>query len=897
MNWALVAITLAFALCISGNAHAQWTEQDVVQSELHAGRAQALLEQGQRLPAIAEALKGLPPGMADEDIQQFQLAYDTLYRAVRSNGVALPLDGRAARGMALSPDRSRVVIDVQFPDGMSSLELWDAQSGKLITNIHEKSYLDPIDTYVFFSHDSRYIVSKANETNFQLHDARTGTLIGQRPLTDSWQGVNRVGIGSADFNQAMDRLVTVSAVESDIRVWSIPALEPVLDDNSFAVDARYNTDYNKVSARFMDDTTLCVGAIFHDGQAFRDPNSKSPFKDIRLGLMDARSGAYRQFYEIEKETIDLTGTGVVDCSPDGKLALLHYGDENAVPVFDIVDIETGVLVAHHHDFDLAAVAFHPTEPIAALIQWDRAVYLDLVSGEFTLNLPGAPIGYSPEIPGLYDVATGQKAGIASGLLQYLAIGYTEIWDEYPSGIGLLEFARTLIPAQDKQATTPAGVQSEAARNAEIWALRSSAFLAKGERYEAIAAALKGLPPSIDAASYEGAFSQAHDALYAAYRSMSQALPVNEDMSDREIVFAITPDRSRAITMPLNADGAHDLFLWDLRIENSRPVQLDYDNRDSDRRSGNLAISEDSRWLALWVEDGDVEIFDLKAGSLAARLDVADVQPATQFSSGQPIIFALGFSPDHRFFTASGNYGPPANTRIVTRIWAVPDFEEVFSSETESRTVDHPVGVQFVEDNAICRRAPADRSGSGAFTLEAFDVYGKRRSYDLSGVVYPWHNIDNLACSPDLRWLYVHGQTVEELHDPEKTLAAQLINLETLEVVLEFDVTTAWHGAFSPDSTQFAVSHVNFGNGWRYLDLATLQWSENPPGAPENYRQTGAFLHDPENGNLVSNDIGLFLNYGAHLLWEEVPIGSALVKAAFDVLPERLVREVEEEWGR
>ena len=70
-----------------------------------------------------------------------------------------------------------------------------------------------------------------------------------------------------------------------------------------------------------------------------------------------------------------------------------------------------------------------------------------------------------------------------------------------------------------------------------------------------------------------------------------------------------------------------------------------------------------------------------------------------------------------------------------------------------------------------------------------------------------------------------------------------------------------------------------------------------PGAPESYRQAGAVLHDPANGNLVSYDIGLFVNYGAHLLWEDVPIGSDLVKAAFKALPERLTREVEEEWGR
>jgi len=85
--------------------------------------------------------------------------------------------------------------------------------------------------------------------------------------------------------------------------------------------------------------------------------------------------------------------------------------------------------------------------------------------------------------------------------------------------------------------------------------------------------------------------------------------------------------------------------------------------------------------------------------------------------------------------------------------------------------------------------------------------------------------------------------------------------------------------------------------WRYLDLATLEWSDNPPGAPESYRQTGAYLLDPANGNLVSHNIGLFVNYGAHLLWEDVPIGSDLAKAAFEALPERLAREVEEEWAR
>lgn len=113
------------------------------------------------------------------------------------------------------------------------------------------------------------------------------------------------------------------------------------------------------------------------------------------------------------------------------------------------------------------VAFHPTEAIAALIQWDRAVYLDLDTGDFSLDLPGAPIGYSPEIPGLYDIATGQKVGIAGGLLHYLAIGFSEIWDEYPSGTGLMDFARALIPPQNGQADTIADVQSEDAHNAEI----------------------------------------------------------------------------------------------------------------------------------------------------------------------------------------------------------------------------------------------------------------------------------------------------------------------------------------------------------------------------------------------------------------------------------------------
>lgn len=414
---------------------------------------------------------------------------------------------------------------------------------------------------------------------------------------------------------------------------------------------------------------------------------------------------------------------------------------------------------------------------------------------------------------------------------------------------------------------------------EVWAQRSKALLDQGRRYEAIEAALKGIPEAADDEDISVSFAKAHLALYSAYRSFDTHLPTELFEGDSELGYYVAPDRSRALTTSFDNEGLLRLDLWDLTLSDKTPIRLDYPVLETIRAHAHLVISDDSRWAAASVPDGTVRVYDLQDGQLAATLTVTRQPP-----DGELLMpFQLGFSPDSKLVTATATMAP-AQSALVTRIWNVGDFTEVLSGEMAGPGPDKPGSVQFIDDTTICRRHPGDAYGTRKLRFEILSVDGGKREIDLTGVVGVWDSLFSYACSPDLKWFALGGYDGRHRN--------VLVNAETRELAYEFSRGGWSVDVFSRDSSQLAV-HGEQGRGtFQFFDLGTLEWLPGHPNAPEAFSMTLPYAYSERTTRQPTGDVHLYSTYGEHLLWENTPTGVALVQTALDALPSDARKEVE-----
>ena len=868
LKWLAVAVLLALTPM---NAAAQRSETDLMLSEYWAGIARELMGKGLRAEAIAVALKGIPEGTTDAEMHQFQPAHDALYDAIRSNNFALPIGDRTMHGSVLSPDRSRAVTLSTSPSAPAreKWELWDVEKGEVLAIVRESAQNIDFEMSLF-SHDSRYFFSKADNANFQVHDARDGRLIGVRPLSDRAPQSQTSMMLNASMNPSGTRLVTVTWEEGEIRVWSLPDLELLMSNTEFSASSVISKDFNGLYAQFVNDSTLCVMVRSEPGR----PLGES--KEMTAGLMDGLSGAFSPFYHSTEHI--RTGIGIphrtIDCSPDGKWAIIRFGNDKGLPAFEVVEIESGSIVFRKDNFDQSGIAFHPVEPQVAVVQMEGVAYLDLETQEISRDHPFAPAHYKPYFPLMYDSRTGQSAG-GGDMMNYTAIGARSVWDDVPVGGALVDMAFELLPAELKATVEAERTEGEDWLQqtivlSEVWAQRSKALLDQGRRHDAIVAALKGIPEGADDEDVTSRFAKAHLALYTAYRSHDTHLPMELFDGDSEVIYYVTPDRSRAVTTSYDDKGWLRLDLWRLTQQDKTPIRLDYPPPAIPRQYTNLIVSNDSKWAAASAPDGTVQIYDLHEGRRAAILTVAPRPPEGE----QLMPFELGFSPDGKLFTATATISPP-QPAIVTRIWTVGDFTEVLSEEAAGPRAGKSGTVQFIDDTTICRRHPQDPLGARKLRFQLLSVDGGKREIDLTGVIDAWDSASSYTCSPDLKWFVVGGF--------DGRLRHVLINAEARKVVHEFTPGGWSADVFNMDSSQLAV-HSEQGLGvFRFLDLGTLEWLPGHPGAPESFSMTLPYAYSERTTRHPTFDIHLYSAYAGHLLWENIPTGFALVQAALDTL--------------
>ncbi|MEW9616938.1 WD40 repeat domain-containing protein [Shinella sp. S4-D37] len=432
---------------------------------------------------------------------------------------------------------------------------------------------------------------------------------------------------------------------------------------------------------------------------------------------------------------------------------------------------------------------------------------------------------------------------------------------------LLVFCSTCISVQARAETWP----RQTIMLSEVWAQRSKALLDQGQRYEAIEAALKGIPEAADDEDISVSFAKAHLALYFAYRSFDTHLPTELFEGDSELGYYVAPDRTRALTTSYENDGVLRLDLWDLTQSNKMPIRLDYPVLNIHRAHVFIVISNDSKWAAVSVPDGTVRVYDLRDGQLAATLAVTRQPP-----DGEPLMpFQLGFSPDSKLLTATATVAP-LQSALVTRMWAVGDFTEVLSDKVAGPGPNKPGSVQFIDDTTICRRHPDDAYGTRTLRFETLSVDGRKQVIDLTGVIGVWDSLFSHACSPDLKWFALSGYDGRHRY--------VLINAETREVVHEFSRGGWSVDAFNVDSSQLAVHGEQGRWTFQFFDLATLEWLPDHPHAPQSFSMTLPYAYSERTTRQPTGDFHLYSAYGGHLLWESIPTGTALAQAALETLP-------------
>ena len=117
--------------------------QVLERSDQLAAQAEDRLEVGDKYGALSLALQAIPEGLSDDDLALLERANDALVQAYWAPSAQLDAKSNAGageQGVALSPDRTRVVTYAQYdPNGDVRTSLWDARNGALIADLGPSS--------------------------------------------------------------------------------------------------------------------------------------------------------------------------------------------------------------------------------------------------------------------------------------------------------------------------------------------------------------------------------------------------------------------------------------------------------------------------------------------------------------------------------------------------------------------------------------------------------------------------------------------------------------------------------------------------------------------------------------------------------------------------------------
>ncbi|MBK0329270.1 hypothetical protein I5535_18500 [Rhodobacteraceae bacterium F11138] len=577
------------------------------ESRAHAERAiDLLLDQGNRPAAIAEALRGLPDGVNEEDITAYPEAWTALWRAFASRSIRIDLPGDFFTVGFLSPGGRRALITQQIsgsidPNARVSVHLVDQATNRVINSFISSQPIGAAWTsmgHAAFSPDGTLGIVSLGDGQTILFDAETGIERG------------RIQSDAIMILFSPDGRHVVLKNQNGASVFSVGTGEHVL---------RFPDPFVSPSAWASDGSILAANISQETGRARIVAYRLDGTARVVLDNIDAPQGNLKASPSAPVFAIG-TGTQTMLYGLDGtRLALVvgDIGDLRFARNGQVISFMRGSDSMRISDVNVEVFAMDGT-PLATqprdFVDFNQAIY--------------APDG---SLAGF--MVTQNHAGLLA--------------DSIPTGPALYEAAKTFT----RKAGTGAAVSiadetvDPLVETSDRFAREAERLLLSGDRQGAILAALKGLPdtPTADDLSR---FKAAHLLLYRSVAARVLRLPLGQPpfpitnasggvVSPTGDVMAVTSEvGAQLYAMP---EGT---FVAELRKPDGSGI-LTWSYPFFSSTGDIVAVTE---------QDGaTLHFFDGRTGThkSSVTIPVPDVQGLLENYSG--VVWPIGFSHDDSTF--------------------------------------------------------------------------------------------------------------------------------------------------------------------------------------------------------------------------------------------------------
>lgn len=412
---------------------------------------------------------------------------------------------------------------------------------------------------------------------------------------------------------------------------------------------------------------------------------------------------------------------------------------------------------------------------------------------------------------------------------------------------------------------------DAQAQSENWARRATDLMNRGRRLEAIAAALKGLPKSLDDTDF-GKFQPAHLALYSAVRRNDAWLPLK-----RPLYAYRRSDNGRTIAGLFESGGTSNMVqVWDTT---TRKMLLRKIYRRSSGHYQNYAFSPDGRTIVLVMPRGRLEVWDLTEVEKILTYTAAEhFQPLDEWTD--PQISQIEVSKDGRYILTNGGKKDPVRVLDLKRgkFVAKLSHDDILRfTGLEKRGDERNFRAAFATYDVLCLAMETkDANGNGAIVTGLYDL--RERSFREFGRHENVDSVQDFSCASDKRHLslvyakdsysYRHAVWQEGTEQP----------------ILMQDVAATTFTHISPDGRYVLASR--FAGTRDFIDLRTGK-SVPPPFEMKGFQPPYNAIHS-ENGEEHGPPFGT----APTVLWQVTPTGTALVAHALSLLPVEVRQDVQ-----
>lgn len=432
--------------------------QMAILSEAYALRSRDLLDAGQRVEAIAEALKGLPSDPALFSADDFVPARDALRNALRARVVRLPIVGLTA--FQYSADGSRLLTSTADPSDLIAerdpLQLWDGVTGEPLATLLPPELSSTEGTAGItaeISADGSLIVGLGTDGTLRAWDPESGTLIEEHAAYDL--------AGDPDlltFDPSHDGHWICTVARNDtVDLWSVSEFELIGTFDPGAAGSGVVPPANQSLPDGVEPSAI----------------SSSPGVNMAECLIDAEAGLVVALgYQFASgPDITLVNQGYIiridDFDDSARFSIAAPGF--AVPLFlayapnaQLIYAAVGPAI---HAFSAESGSFEGRLDLENVSQYgwvidseqETLAVLDVIGvtryfdAATLAPVDTPPMPFDPPIVGVFDLDGNDSSGAWTH-------GGGPDWPEPPAGYAMLEYARALLPADLLEAVNAESIQ-------------------------------------------------------------------------------------------------------------------------------------------------------------------------------------------------------------------------------------------------------------------------------------------------------------------------------------------------------------------------------------------------------------------------------------------------------